>query len=70
MTGKFYTRLSRDEVGQTSTADQERECRALARRLNIDQIEIFPEDPGTSAYKDVPRPVFDRLIRARFDPVM
>lgn len=64
MTAKIYTRLSRDKYGQTSTTDQERECRTLARRLGIDNIEVFPEDPGTSAYKDVLRPAFDRLINS------
>jgi site-specific DNA recombinase len=62
MVAKIYTRLSRDETNQTSTADQERECRRLAERLDIRDIEVFPEQPGTSAYKDVPRPVFDSLI--------
>jgi DNA invertase Pin-like site-specific DNA recombinase len=59
---KIYTRLSRDEVGQTSTADQERECRALAMRLGISAIEMYCEEPGTSGFKDVARPVFDRLM--------
>lgn len=62
MVAKIYTRLSRDEANQTSTADQERECRRLAQRLTITSIEVFAEEPGTSAYKDVPRPVFDALM--------
>jgi DNA invertase Pin-like site-specific DNA recombinase len=59
---KIYTRLSRDEAGQTSTQDQERECRRLADRLGISTIEVFGENPGTSGFKDVARPVFDRLM--------
>lgn len=57
-------RLPRDEDGQTSTADQERECRQLGARLNLSDIVIFAEKPGTSGFKDVPRPVFDALLAA------
>lgn len=62
ITGKIYTRLSRDEEGQTSTADQERECRRLADRLGITDIKVYGEEPGTSGFKDVARPVFDDLL--------
>jgi DNA invertase Pin-like site-specific DNA recombinase len=46
----IYTRVSRDEQDQTSTQDQERECRTLAKRLKITDIVIFAEEPGTSGY--------------------
>lgn len=61
-TAKVYIRLSKDEDGQTSTADQERECRKLAARLTISDIQVYCEEPGTSGFKDVVRPVFDDLI--------
>src|ERR1051326_7538430 len=64
--GIIYVRLSRDEEGQTSTADQEHHCRLLLNRLGIpdERIIVFCEDPGTSGFKDVPLPERDRFMAA------
>ena len=64
LSGIIYVRLSRDEEGQTSTADQEHHCRLLLNRHGIpdERIEVFIEDPGTSGFKDVPLPERDKFM--------
>lgn len=64
--GIIYVRLSRDEEGQTSTADQEHHCCLLLNRLGIpnERIIVFCEDPGTSGFKDVPLPERDKFMAA------
>lgn len=66
LSGIIYVRLSRDEEGQTSTADQEYHCRLLLNRLRIpdERILVFIEAPGTSGYKDVPLPERDKFMAA------
>lgn len=58
----IYTRLSKDEPGATSLEDQERDCRDLAKRRELDVAAVYTERAGTSAYKDVARPEFDRML--------
>jgi DNA invertase Pin-like site-specific DNA recombinase len=58
------TRLSRDETGaQTATARQEESCRLFARLRGWDVGEVF-EDVDVSAYRNVRRPAYERMLEA------
>lgn len=60
----IYVRLSRDRVGETSTARQEKDCRALASAKGLDVVEVF-SDVDLSAFKPgVVRPAYERMIAA------
>jgi DNA invertase Pin-like site-specific DNA recombinase len=59
----IYTRLSRDKTGlSTSTADQERECRAYCDRSGWTLVTVLT-DNDVSASNGKPRPAYLELIR-------
>lgn len=60
----IYVRLSRDRVGETSTARQEADTRALARARGFEVVEVF-SDVDLSAYKaGVVRPAYEKMLAA------
>jgi site-specific DNA recombinase len=60
----LYLRISKDPTGtSTAPARQEKECRALARERGIQIVEVF-SDVDTSAYRDVARPEYERMLDA------
>ena len=60
----IYVRLSRDRVGETSTARQEADTRALAQARGFEVVEVF-SDVDLSAYKEgVVRPAYEKMLAA------
>jgi DNA invertase Pin-like site-specific DNA recombinase len=60
---RIYTRVSKFEPNQKSTEDQEVVLRDLCAQHDRRVVEVYREDPGTSAYQEwVKRPEFDRLL--------
>lgn len=60
----IYVRLSRDRVGETSTARQEADTRALSQARGFDVVEVF-SDVDLSAYKaGVVRPAYEKMLAA------
>jgi site-specific DNA recombinase len=63
----IYARLSKDPDGtKTSTARQERECRALAKARGWTVAEVF-RDNDLSAYNGAQRPGYQALVRKLAD---
>lgn len=60
----IYVRLSRDRVGETSTARQEADTRSLAQARGFEVVELF-SDVDLSAYKaGVVRPAYEKMLAA------
>ena len=60
----IYVRLSRDRVGETSTARQEADTRALAQARGFEVVEVF-SDVDLSAYKEgIVRPAYESMLAA------
>lgn len=60
----IYVRLSRDRVGETATARQEADARALAAARGFTVAEVF-SDVDLSAYRaGVVRPAYERMLAA------
>ena len=58
----IYTRVSRDNAGGRSVAEQERECRAVCEREGWPVAEVIEDnDRSASRYATKDRPGFDRL---------
>ncbi len=69
MRAAIYTRLSHDADGlSSSTADQERECRAECERRGWHVVEVFSDNdvPASEAqaYRSKPRKAYARLLNA------
>src|SRR5204863_1785232 len=59
----IYTRLSRDPDGtQTATARQEAACRTFAELREWEVADVY-EDVDVSAFRDVERPAYERLLQ-------
>ena len=64
MRAAIYLRISDDQDGeQQATARQRDDCFALAERRGWDVAEVF-EDVDISAFRDVTRPAFERLLNS------
>ena len=61
-TARVYVRLSRDDDASTSLERQEADCRSRAAREGADEIILYAEPPGTSAFSGARRPARDRLF--------
>jgi len=62
MKAAIYTRISLDRSGQRAGVDrQEADCRALCDQRGWTVVEVYC-DNDTSAYSEVDRPAYDRLV--------
>lgn len=58
----IYCRISQDRTGAGLGVDrQERDCRALAERLEVDVVQVLTDD-DVSAYSGKPRPAYRELL--------
>lgn len=66
----LYLRISQDRTGeQLGVERQEKDCRALARRLGFEVVRVYV-DNDTSATSGKVRPQFERMLRDRPEAII
>lgn len=74
-TAGIYTRISLDRAKtELGVKRQEKDCRALAKDLGVDVVEIYTDNDRSASKRDIKRPEYDRmwqdLREGRIDSVL